>query len=166
MVEKLLETASIDSEHLSLNLENINLTELIEQQLTKYRLSNEQMEFSFSADQKEIFSSLDRFHLESAIGNLIDNAIKYSPEGSKIEVSARQVEDGISIEVKDSGPGIAEEHHERLFERFYSVDKARSKELGGSGIGLAIVKHIARAHGGREGVISRPGEGSTFSIVL
>ncbi len=116
--------------------------------------------------EMELSAKLNQNLLQQALVNLIDNAIKYSPEGSKIVVSATQVDDGISLNVKDQGPGISEEHHERLFERFYSVDKARSKELGGSGIGLAIVKHIARAHGGREAVISRLGEGSTFSLIL
>ena len=74
--------------------------------------------------------------------------------------------DKLILSVKDQGPGIDEKHHERLFERFYSVDKARSKELGGSGIGLAIVKHIALAHGGQVKVESSPGKGSTFSLQL
>ncbi|MFT6071046.1 MAG: two-component system phosphate regulon sensor histidine kinase PhoR [Bacteriovoracaceae bacterium] len=116
--------------------------------------------------EENLSAKLNQSLLQQGLVNLIDNAIKYSPENSSILISARSLEGAISIEVKDQGPGIAHEHLERLFERFYSVDKARSKELGGSGIGLAIVKHIARAHGGREAVISRPGEGSTFSIII
>tara|TARA_Y100001970_G_scaffold278977_1_gene385510 strand:- start:46 stop:1314 length:1269 start_codon:yes stop_codon:yes gene_type:complete len=101
-----------------------------------------------------------------ALSNLIDNAIKYGPEHSQVKVSAFKEGEKVVFSVKDLGPGIDEKHHERLFERFYSVDKARSKELGGSGIGLAIVKHIALAHGGQVKVQSSPGMGSTFSLHL
>ena len=101
-----------------------------------------------------------------ALSNLIDNAIKYGPEHSQVNISAFKEEEKVIFSVKDLGPGIDEKHHERLFERFYSVDKARSKELGGSGIGLAIVKHIALAHGGQVKVQSSPGMGSTFSLHL
>ena len=101
-----------------------------------------------------------------ALSNLIDNAIKYGPEHSQVKISAFKEEEKVVFSVKDFGPGIDEKHHERLFERFYSVDKARSKELGGSGIGLAIVKHIALAHGGQVKVESSPGMGSTFSLHL
>ena len=104
--------------------------------------------------------------LSRAISNLIDNAIKYSQDNSKVIISAFKNEHKLIFSVKDQGPGIDEEHHERLFERFYSVDKARSKELGGSGIGLAIVKHIALAHGGHVQVQSKVGKGSTFSLHL
>ena len=101
-----------------------------------------------------------------ALSNLIDNAIKYGPEHSQVNISAFKEREKVIFSVKDLGPGIDEKHHERLFERFYSVDKARSKELGGSGIGLAIVKHIALAHGGQVKVESSPGKGSTFSLHL
>jgi len=101
-----------------------------------------------------------------ALSNLIDNAIKYGPEHSQVKISAFKEKEKVIFSVKDRGPGIDEKHHERLFERFYSVDKARSKELGGSGIGLAIVKHIALAHGGQVKVESSPGMGSTFSLHL
>jgi len=101
-----------------------------------------------------------------ALSNLIDNAIKYGPEHSQVKISVFKEKEKVIFSVKDRGPGIDEKHHERFFERFYSVDKARSKELGGSGIGLAIVKHIALAHGGQVKVESSPGMGSTFSLHL
>jgi two-component system phosphate regulon sensor histidine kinase PhoR len=104
--------------------------------------------------------------LEQAVVNLLDNAIKYSAPGSPVEVEAGQEKDGIAIRVRDGGCGIAAEHLPRLFERFYRVDKARSRQMGGTGLGLAIVKHIAQAHGGRVAVTSRPGEGSVFSLHL
>ncbi|MFA4986837.1 MAG: ATP-binding protein [Candidatus Brocadiia bacterium] len=104
--------------------------------------------------------------LEQAVMNLLDNAIKYSEAGGKVELSVAC--DGIHtvIAVKDYGCGIESEHLPRIFERFYRVDKARSRRLGGTGLGLAISKHIALAHGGSIGVASEPGKGSTFSISL
>jgi two-component system phosphate regulon sensor histidine kinase PhoR len=102
--------------------------------------------------------------LEQAVVNLIDNAVKYSESGSEVTVAAAAADTEVEVSVEDRGCGIEEQHLPRLFERFYRVDKARSRELGGTGLGLAIVKHIALAHGGRVDVRSRPEEGSTFFI--
>jgi len=102
--------------------------------------------------------------LEQAIINLIDNAIKYSNRDSEIIVSAVRNPEHAVIKVIDHGYGIEEKHLDRLFERFYRVDKARSRKLGGTGLGLAIVKHISQIHGGYTTVSSIPGKGSTFSI--
>ena len=104
--------------------------------------------------------------LEQAVVNLLDNAVKYSNEESSIRVEASQGEGEIILSVRDEGCGIEKKHLSRLFERFYRVDKARSRQLGGTGLGLAIVKHIAQAHGGHVNVESTPGKGSTFSIYL
>lgn len=104
--------------------------------------------------------------LEQAVINLVDNAIKYSPAEGEVLVEASQEEDRVIIQIRDQGCGIEARHLPRLFERFYRVDKARSRELGGTGLGLAIVKHIALTHRGSVGVESTLGKGSTFSIVL
>ena len=105
--------------------------------------------------------------LEQAVINLVDNAIKYSPEGSEIDISvSADNSDQTVISVKDNGPGIEKKHLPRIFERFYRVDKARSRDLGGTGLGLAIVKHIAQVHSGRVDVHSTPGIGSNFFIYL
>lgn len=104
--------------------------------------------------------------LEQAVTNLIDNAIKYSETGTRIKVIGEDISEGIVIRVEDEGPGIAQTHQDRLFERFYRVDKSRSRNLGGTGLGLAIVKRIAIAHGGRVELDSQPGAGSAFSIIL
>ncbi len=102
--------------------------------------------------------------LEQAVVNLIDNAIKYSDEGKTVRVMAAQRENEVKITVADKGHGIADEHLERLFERFYRVDKARSRAIGGTGLGLSIVKHVALAHNGAAEVESSIGEGSRFSL--
>ncbi len=104
--------------------------------------------------------------LEQAVVNLIDNAIKYSNAKSEVRIEAEKTNATVVIRVVDCGCGIEPEYLPRLFERFYRVDKARSRKLGGTGLGLAIVKHIAQAHGGRVTVESTPGNGSTFSIHL
>lgn len=104
--------------------------------------------------------------LQDAVRNLLDNAIKYSPQGRAVTVRVRQSAESAIVEVEDRGIGIEPRHQERIFERFYRVDKARSRELGGTGLGLAIVKHVALRHGGAVSVESRPGAGSTFRILL
>jgi two-component system phosphate regulon sensor histidine kinase PhoR len=104
--------------------------------------------------------------IEQAVLNLVDNAIKYSDSGSNVTIALAQAPTEIVIEIKDSGSGIPEEHLSRIFERFYRVDKARSRKVGGTGLGLAIVKHIAQVHGGMARVQSTVGKGSVFSIHL
>ena len=116
--------------------------------------------------EENISAMIDPPLLEQALVNLLDNAIKYSEAENTIHVEAKQINDEIILSVKDQGCGIGEEHLPRLFERFYRVDKARSRKLGGTGLGLAIVKHIAQAHEGRIHVESTPGKGSTFEIYL
>jgi two-component system phosphate regulon sensor histidine kinase PhoR len=104
--------------------------------------------------------------MEQALANLIDNAIKYSDENGEVIVRVEEEEGLASIAVTDDGVGIPEKDLPRIFERFYRVDKARSRELGGTGLGLAIVKHIALVHGGTVQVESELGRGSTFTIAL
>lgn len=104
--------------------------------------------------------------LEQAVVNLVDNAIKYSSEGSRVDIITEDTGHEAVISVVDRGQGVARIHLPRLFERFYRADKARSRDLGGTGLGLAIVKHIAQVHGGRVSVTSVPGKGSTFRIHL
>jgi two-component system phosphate regulon sensor histidine kinase PhoR len=104
--------------------------------------------------------------LEQAVVNLLENAITYSNPDSCVWASVRQDDDLLVIEVRDQGVGIPHEHLDRIFERFYRVDKARSRERGGTGLGLAIVKHIAQVHGGRVSVTSTVGQGSTFTLSI
>ena len=108
----------------------------------------------------------DSGQLVSAVANLLDNAVKYSDPGSTVEVEVGTDARSVSFRVSDHGIGIPARDHERIFERFYRVDRARSRETGGTGLGLAIVRHVAINHGGRVTVESREGEGSTFSLIL
>ena len=111
-----------------------------------------------------ITGSVDRFC--QMMMNLIENAIKYSDDGGRIWIKAYADDDEITVLVRDEGIGIAPEHHERLFERFYRVDKSRSKKAGGTGLGLSIVKHIAALFGADLKVESRIGEGTTFFVIF
>jgi two-component system phosphate regulon sensor histidine kinase PhoR len=110
--------------------------------------------------------AVDRDAIHQVFGNLIDNAMKYGDEGHKILIGACEREDGVQFYVRDFGGGIPSEHLPRLFERFYRVDKARSRESGGTGLGLAIAKHVVRAHGGRIKAESELNHGSTFYFTL
>ncbi len=116
------------------------------------------------APAEAVIADPDAIH--QVFANLIDNAIKYASGGKRLVLGAHSVQDGVEFFVRDFGPGIASVHHARLFERFYRVDKARSREAGGTGLGLAIVKHIVRAHGGDVRVVSELGHGSTFYFSL
>lgn len=116
--------------------------------------------------KKDLTARINPALLEQAVVNLIDNAVKYSDPHRPVRVLGSEDDQTVMIRVLDEGRGINEEHLPRLFERFYRVDKARSRQMGGTGLGLAIVKHIAQAHGGHVSVESTPGKGSAFTIHL
>ncbi|MBQ9179579.1 MAG: ATP-binding protein, partial [Firmicutes bacterium] len=104
--------------------------------------------------------------LYSVIYNLCDNAIKYNHPGGTVDVTIEQSSYNLTLKVKDTGIGIPEESKERIFERFYRVDKSRSKEVGGTGLGLSIVKHAVLVHGGRIEVSSQPDAGTEFTVIF
>jgi len=114
--------------------------------------------------ERAVEADTDAVH--QVLANLIDNALKYAATGGRIVLGARDAGVAVEFYVRDFGPGIASEHLPRLFERFYRVDKARSRESGGTGLGLAIAKHIVRAHGGAIRAESALGHGSTFLFTL
>ena len=120
---------------------------------------------SFAGDNLPLTVSGDADLLEQALINLIENALRYS-NGRNITLSVTQEGANAILTVKDDGIGIAPEHHDRLFERFYRVDKSRSRELGGTGLGLVIVKHIALIHNGKAEIISNTDDGAEFRIIL
>ncbi|MEO8662834.1 MAG: ATP-binding protein [Bryobacteraceae bacterium] len=131
---------------------------------------NIRIEFAAAPDHIEVFCDSEAVH--QILSNLLDNALKYTPVGGIVNVIAVGIPalhggiDLVKVTVQDSGIGIPKEELPRLFERFYRVDKARSRELGGTGLGLAIVKHLVRAQGGDVSVASEPGQGSAFSFTL
>jgi two-component system phosphate regulon sensor histidine kinase PhoR len=104
--------------------------------------------------------------MHQVFGNLMENSLKYAKSGKRIRTGARLLATEVQFTIQDFGPGIASEHIERIFERFYRVDKARSRESGGTGLGLAIVKHIVQAHGGRVWAESELGKGAQFHFTL
>jgi signal transduction histidine kinase len=108
----------------------------------------------------------DRDRLKQLLWNLVENAVRYTPPGGLIRLGMRREPDWVELTVADNGPGIAPEHLDHIFDRFYRVDRARSRATGGAGLGLAIVKHIAQAHGGSVSVESTVGQGSTFLVRL
>jgi len=109
---------------------------------------------------------VDRVVIRQALINLVDNAVKYTPPGGSVRIVVRDGAPGPTIEVADTGSGIPPEHRDRVFDRFYRIDKARSRDLGGAGLGLAIARWAVEAHGGRIDLESVEGRGSTFRITL
>ena len=115
----------------------------------------------------KLAAQADAERLQQVLYNLIENAIKYGPNECEVTIGAKALPDSkVEVWVRDNGPGIPAEAHERVFERFFRVDRARSRETGGTGLGLAIVKHIVQAHGGEVWLKSEVGAGSTFSFTL
>jgi len=117
-------------------------------------------------DARHAEVDVDRGILRLAVVNLVDNAIKYAPTGTSVKVVVGSADGTATLAVADEGPGIPREHHARVFDRFYRVDAARSREDGGAGLGLAIARWAVEVHGGRIEVESKEGRGSLFRIVL
>jgi len=169
IVEDLLRLSRIekDAETEGINFIEANLRHVLENaiQVCRPKAESKGINLELICDET-IIAKIDPPLLEQAVVNLLDNAIKYSPEKSSIRLETSRNKEELVIDIVDRGSGIEKEHLPRLFERFYRVDKARSRKLGGTGLGLAIVKHIVQAHRGRVTVQSSPGNGSTFSIHL
>jgi two-component system phosphate regulon sensor histidine kinase PhoR len=134
-------------------------------ELAGVRAEQKQIKVELSCDES-ISAKINAPLLEQAIVNLIDNAVKYSDEGTTVSIEVLQKDSEVAICVRDRGCGIPKEHLARVFERFYVVDKSRSRKLGGTGLGLAIVKHIILVHGGHISVESTPGQGTAFTLHL
>ncbi len=151
----------------TLRLEKSSLNDVVVSALQACEVMAKEKEINLRDDFKEeLFLRMDPALLEHALVNLLDNAIKYSDKGKDVRIEAGRIENEAVISVIDEGCGIPKEHLPRIFERFYRVDKARSRESGGTGLGLAIAKHIVQAHSGWISVESVPGKGSTFTIHL
>jgi two-component system phosphate regulon sensor histidine kinase PhoR len=169
IVEDLLSLSRIEQEDQgqTIKIEAGSISEIFRSALQLCRPKAEEKNITITiGGDEQISADFDSSLIEQAIVNLLDNAIKYSEPDSTIHLKAHRNESEIRISVEDQGIGIAKKHLPRLFERFYRVDKARSRKMGGTGLGLAIVKHIAQAHGGQVTVDSTLGKGSTFTIHL
>jgi len=145
------------------------ITELVDDAVKSIVVITDKKVITIEVDlpDQDVVIECDSGAIHQVLNNLLDNAAKYTPEGGKMWTGARTLETGqVEFYVRDTGIGIAAEHIPRLFERFYRIDKARSRELGGTGLGLAIVKHLVQAHQGSLRVESEPGVGSTFFFTL
>ena len=167
IVEDLLSLTELEEKEFPLEREEVNLKELAENvfKIFEQEAKEKDLYLKLLADEKLPLVRADSFRLEQMFVNLLDNALKYTEKGG-VTVGLKSKESEVIIEVQDTGMGIAAEHLPRIFERFYTVDKARSRKLGGSGLGLSIVKHIVLLHGGTIQVKSDLGAGTTFTVTL
>ena len=167
LVQEIINLSRIQDEDPLKNADPISLSDLILQAMDESRLTADSREIKIEfINNDEVTILGDATQLEMAISNIIENAINYSPDKTNVVISLNKVNGLAEIKVKDQGIGISEENIERIFERFYRVDPARSRATGGTGLGLSIVKHIITNHGGDITVWSEQGEGSTFTMRL
>lgn len=168
MIAAMLELSRLESGYQELNQENFKLLDIVNTAVTI--VSKRARGGSISVDAAPELADLtvlaDRDMIVQAVINLLENAINHSPEGAPVLVKIEKLRDEVKINVIDQGEGIPEKDQSRIFERFYRVDKARSRKTGGTGLGLAIVKHLIENNGGQVGVKSSPGSGSTFFFTL
>ncbi len=167
LVQDIIELSRLQGADVVLAGSGIDLNEVLAEAVDRNKLPAEEKRITISVGgtvEQQVFG--DRDLLMTALRNLIDNAIRYSPEDTTVGVGLRQRDGLIQVSVTDQGPGIAPEEQERVFERFYRIDAARSRHTGGTGLGLSIVKHVVANHGGEISLWSRPGHGSTFTVRL
>jgi two-component system phosphate regulon sensor histidine kinase PhoR len=168
LVRDLLTLSRVEAEEATIERTRLDLREPILDSLRGLQPTAEEKRITLehSAPEGPVAISGERETLRQAVDNLLDNAVKYTPAGGRVWLRLRVEDQTAVIEVEDTGIGIEPRDQRRVFERFYRVDKARSRELGGTGLGLSIVKHVALAHGGEVSVESAPGKGSRFMIRL
>ncbi len=167
LTEDLLALASVESPNYKLMLQPVRASALVQDAIESLRgiVVDSKIKLE-SAGAPETLVAADADAINQVFGNLIENAFKYAKDGQHVRVGARPLETEVEFTVQDFGAGIASEHLDRIFERFYRIDKARSRESGGTGLGLAIVKHIVQAQGGRVWAESELGVGTTFHFTL
>jgi two-component system phosphate regulon sensor histidine kinase PhoR len=168
IISDLLQLSQIESKELELKIETFSVKELVEEVVYTLKRSadekSQNLEVNLHSEDARVLG--DKYRINQALTNLVDNAVKYTPEKGTIKIESRDKGECIEIAVIDNGIGIPRNDLPRIFERFFTVDKGRSRELGGTGLGLSIVKHIIEAHGGKVNVRSQLGKGSEFSFVL
>lgn len=168
IVSELLDLARIESGQVSLELVPTDIVQVVQETVHSldHRAQKADLKLETEGAEAPVWARADKDRLQQVLVNLIVNAINNTPAGGEITVTVRKECDEVKVAVTDTGRGIAPEVLPRIFERFYRVDKARSREAGGTGLGLAIVKHIVEAHGGSIRVESEPGRGSIFTLYL
>ncbi|MDG5789430.1 cell wall metabolism sensor histidine kinase WalK [Evansella sp. AB-P1] len=168
LVNDLLQLSKMDSKDYHMNFASIHLPKFLDQVVERFEMStkNESIDFEYKIPDKDIYVYGDRDKLTQLLDNIVSNAVKYSPEGGEITCSMKVEKERVIISIKDEGVGIPKENIPHVFDRFYRVDKARSRNLGGTGLGLAIAKEIVLAHGGSIWVSSDWGKGTTISFSL
>jgi two-component system phosphate regulon sensor histidine kinase PhoR len=168
LIDDLLQLSQLESGRIQLRREPVDLRELVGKQCEDFavRAADRGMTLT-NLVPVDLVIPADSGRLEQVFSNLIDNSIKYGRQGGKIEVGGeREDAQRVKLWVEDDGPGIPADSRSRVFERFYRVDRARSREAGGTGLGLSIVKHIVQAHGGHVSVESELGKGTRFHFTL
>jgi two-component system phosphate regulon sensor histidine kinase PhoR len=167
LVDNLLDLSRLEGQGLGKRV-RVDLAALVERVVDLRRPSAEKkgqgLDAIVAPDVPDVLGDAD--YLERAVSNLVDNAVKYTPEGGSIRITASRRGAQVAVQVSDDGIGIPESDLPRIFERFYRVDKSRSRDMGGTGLGLAIVKHVIQSHGGTIEVESALGKGSTFRVLL
>jgi two-component system phosphate regulon sensor histidine kinase PhoR len=167
LIEDLLTVSELESGRVCLALESVALHPVAEKILNDFRPKAEAKRITLAAQLPELWVHADPGRLEQVLFNLVDNAVKYGRVEGRVTISARAIPgDLVETVVQDDGPGIPPESLDRVFERFYRLDKARSREQGGTGLGLSIVKHIVQSPGGRVWVTSPPGPGAAVCFSL
>jgi heavy metal sensor kinase len=167
LVDSLLTMARADAGRIHLHRVDVNLSDLADESVGLLEVLAEEKKQTIRVDgDRSIIVTADRTLLRQAIVNLLHNAVKYSPDGTEIQVRVRKIGSNAIVEVQDNGPGIPLEHRGRIFERFYRVDKSRTRVAGGAGLGLSIAQWAVAMHAGAIEVQCEPGPGSTFRICL
>lgn len=167
MVGELIELSRLQGAARLPDLDEVEVDAVVSEAISRHKVLADNADIVVTTDTPTGFRVLgDQGLLVTALANLISNAIAYSPNGSKVSISRRQRDEVIEISVTDRGIGIARTDQERVFERFFRVDKGRSRATGGTGLGLAIVKHVAANHNGNIRLWSQPGTGSTFTLCI
>ena len=164
LINDIIRLSQMDSPEQELHLESVNLAQVAQATVEQLRLSAAKMQVSLELDARPAAVWADRRMMEELIYNLTDNAIRYNVRGGSVRVAVHPVRERVIVCVQDTGIGISKEDQEHIFERFYRVDKSRSKATGGTGLGLAIVKHIAAKHNAAITVDSELGRGTTITV--
>ena len=167
MVGELIELSRLQGAEPLPELAAVDVDSVVSEAISRHKVAADNADITVTTDAPSGFQVMgDQTLLVTALANLISNAIAYSPNASKVSISRCRRGDNIEIAVTDRGIGIARADQERVFERFFRVDKARSRATGGTGLGLAIVKHVAANHNGSIRLWSQPGTGSTFTLSI